>query len=404
MLAPDGTVWYSGRLPTCWEHFDPKTEQFKEYKLPPKSGPHGLLADKEGYVWYTANFAAYIGKLDPKTGDVMKYPMPDPKARDPHTPILDGQGHIFFTVQGGNMVGRLDMKTGEIKLATSPTLRSNPYGMVINSKGVPYFVEFGANKVASVDPETLEIHEYVLPHEESRPRRVAITSDDVIYYSDYSRGYLGRFDTKTGAMTEWPSPGGPKSQPYAITVVNGIVWYSESNTKPNTIVRFDPKTEKFQTWAIPSGGGVVRNMVHSPDGRTLWIACSGMNRIGEVQIKGTKVSQKNCARAPALGHDPRRRMYKTRSGYSARNDSWPVGRSSRVLQPGLACYGSPGRAIERRHSRNSDHDEAAANAEGNGFGAGGGAEFAHNRGHVKLGSVFGDMQARSDLLIAKTGR
>ena len=206
---------------------------------------------------------------------------------------MDGHGHIFFTVQGGNMVGRLDMKTGEIKLTTSPTVRSNPYGMVINSKGVPYFVEFGANKVASVDPETLEIHEYVLPHEESRPRRVAITPDDVIYYSDYSRGYLGRFDTKTGAMTEWLSPGGPKSQPYAITIVNGIVWYSESNTKPNTIVRFDPKTEKFQTWAIPSGGGVVRNMVHSPDGRTLWIACSGMNRIGEVQIKGTKVSQKN---------------------------------------------------------------------------------------------------------------
>src|SRR5579864_5883750 len=165
MYAPDGTVWYSGQMANVLGHFDPKTEQFKEYKLPPRSGPHGLLADKDGYVWYTANFAAYIGKLDPKTGDVMKYPMPDPKARDPHTPILDGHGHIFFTVQGGNMVGRLDMKTGEIKVVTSPTMRSNPYGMVINSKGVPYFVEFGANKVASIDPETLEIHEYVLPHE-----------------------------------------------------------------------------------------------------------------------------------------------------------------------------------------------------------------------------------------------
>ena len=50
------------------------------------------------------------------------------------------------------MVGRLDMKTGEIKLTTSPTAQSNPYGMVMNSKGVPYFVEFGANKVASIDP------------------------------------------------------------------------------------------------------------------------------------------------------------------------------------------------------------------------------------------------------------
>jgi len=285
MYAPDGLVWYTGQMANVLGRFDPKTATFKEYKLPPHSGPHGLLADKDGNVWYTANFGAYIGKLDPRTGEIMKYPMPDPRARDPHTLILDGPDLIFFTVQGGNMVGRLNVRTGEVKLVPSPTLRSNPYGMVISSKGIPYFAEFGSNKIASIDPKTLAIHEYALPHGESRPRRVAITTGDAIYYTDYSRGYLGQFNTKTGAMTEWPSPGGPKSQPYGITIVNGIVWYSESNTKPNTIVRFDPRTERFQTWAIPSGGGVVRNMVHTPDGNALWIACSGMNRIGRVQIK-----------------------------------------------------------------------------------------------------------------------
>jgi virginiamycin B lyase len=293
MFAPDGTVWYSGQMANVLGHFDPKTEQFKEYKLPPKSGPHGLTPDKEGNIWYTANFAAYVGKLDPKTGEVTKYPMPDPKGRDPHTPLFAPNGNLYLTLQGANMVARVNPKTGEVKMNTSPTPKSNPYGMVMTSKGIPYFVEFGAPKIAWIDPDTLDIHEINLPHEESRPRRVAITPDDIIYYSDYSRGYLGRYDIKTGKMTEWPSPGGPKSQPYGITIVNGIVWYSESNTKPNTIVRFDPKTEKFQTWAIPSGGGVVRNMVHTPQGN-LWIACSGMNRIGEVIVKkGTRVSQKN---------------------------------------------------------------------------------------------------------------
>ena len=293
MFAPDGSAWYSGQMANVLGRFDPKTEQFKEYKLPPKSGPHGLISDKDGNVWYTANFGAYIGKMDPKTGEVTKFPMPDPKARDPHTLLFAPNGTLYFTLQGSNMVGRLNPKTGEIKLTTDSTPQSNPYGMVMTSKGIPYFVEFGANKIAWIDPDTVEIHEIVLPHEESRPRRVAISADDVIYYGDYSRGYLGRYDIKTGKMSEWASPGGPNSKPYGITVVNGIVWYSESNTKPNTIVRFDPKTEKFQTWAIPSGGGVVLNMVHTPDGN-LWIACSGMNRIGEVIIKGgTKVSQKN---------------------------------------------------------------------------------------------------------------
>ena len=54
--------------------------------------------------------------------------------------------------------------------------------------------------------------------------------------------------------------------------------------QPNTLVRFDPKTEKFQTWAIPSGGGVVRNMMPTRDGN-LALACSAVNRIALVEIK-----------------------------------------------------------------------------------------------------------------------
>ena len=163
------------------------------------------------------------------------------------------------------MVGRLKPETAEIKLVTVPTLKSRPYGMVTSSKSIPFFVEFGSNKIASIDPDTMAIREYVLPHDESRPRRVAITSDDVIWYSDYSRGYLGRYDPATGKASEWASPGGPQSQPYGIVAVNDVIWYSETGVAPNTVVRFDPKTEKFQTCKIPSGGGVVRNVSLTKD-------------------------------------------------------------------------------------------------------------------------------------------
>jgi virginiamycin B lyase len=156
--------------------------------------------------------------------------------------------------------------------------------MVINSKGVPFFDEFGGNRIARIDPETLELHEYTLPDPAARPRRIAKTSDDVIWYSDYGRGYLGRLDPVTGKVTEWASPGGAKSRPYGIAVIKGVIWYSESGVEPNTIVRFDPKTEKFQTWTIPSGGGVVRNVSVTRDGN-LAIACSGVNRIGLVEIR-----------------------------------------------------------------------------------------------------------------------
>jgi hypothetical protein len=80
---------------------------------------------------------------------------------------------------------------------------------------------------------------------------------------------------------EWPLPSGPKSHPYAIAVVDGIIWYNESGMQPDMLVRFDPKTESFQSWPIPSGGiyaGIVRHMRPTRDGNLL-IHQSSTNRI-----------------------------------------------------------------------------------------------------------------------------
>ena len=85
-------------------------------------------------------------------------------------------------------------------------------------------------------------------------------------------------------MTEWQSPSGPKSEPYGIVFTKGALWYNESGAKPNTIVRFDPKTEKFQSWAIPGGGDIVRNMDVTPDGNPV-TANSLVNQVGLVNVK-----------------------------------------------------------------------------------------------------------------------
>ena len=284
-IGPDGSLWYTGQQSNTIGVLDPRTEKIREYRLKtPDSGPHGLVADKEGNIWFTANYKGHIGKLNPVTGEVIEYPISNPVARDPHTPVFDQNGILWFTVERGNFVGRLDPRTGDIKLTPSPTPNSIPYGITVNSKGIPFYCEFGTNKLAVINPDTLEISEYLLP-QGARPRRLAITADDRIYYTDFSRGYLGRFDPKAGKVEEWASPGGSKSQPYAIAATpDGMIWYSESGVKPNTIVRFDPATKRFDSWPIPSGGGVVRNMVSTPGGN-LYMACSGVNKIGIVYVE-----------------------------------------------------------------------------------------------------------------------
>jgi virginiamycin B lyase len=62
-------------------------------------------------------------------------------------------------------------------------------------------------------------------------------------------------------------------------VLSGLVL-----AKPNTIVRFDQATEKFQSWAIPGGGDIVRNMDVTLDGNPV-LANSLTNEVGLVRIK-----------------------------------------------------------------------------------------------------------------------
>jgi virginiamycin B lyase len=284
LAARDGSIWYTGQMVNALGRLDPQTGKVKEYPLKtPHSAPHGLVEDRQGKIWYTGNAGSLIGRLDPKTGEVTEYKMPDPAAKDPHTPILDKRGILWFSVQGGNRIGRLDPKSGDIKLITMPTPNSRPYGMAVDSRNNIYSVLFGTNKVARVDPKTLQVKEFDLPDSASRPRRIAITSDDMVWYTDYARGYLGRLNPKTGEVKEWQSPSGPKSAPYGISVIRGVLWYSESEASPNTVVRFDPKSQKFQSWAIPGGGNIVRNTSVTQDGNFV-LANSLANQVTLVRI------------------------------------------------------------------------------------------------------------------------
>jgi virginiamycin B lyase len=292
--APDGSIWWAGMWANLVGRLDPVTGAVTEYTLPESAKPHSVTPDAQGNIWYTGNSNATIGKLDPRTGMITEYKMPDPKARDPHTAIFDKKGNLWFTMQQSNMVGRLNSSTGEIKLVTMPTQNSRPYGIVIGPDGSPWICCNGSNCLVNANPETMALREYKLPDPKTTVRRLDFGPDGMIWYVNSSLGRLGRFDPKSGQAKEWASPSGPRSHPYAIAVVDGIVWYNESAQRPDMLVRFDPATEKFQSWPIPSGGvyaGIVRHMRPTREGNLL-IHQSSTNRIILVTTNQSKPMQR----------------------------------------------------------------------------------------------------------------
>ena len=276
--APDGTIWWTGMWASLVGRLDPVTGEMTEYPLPPAARPHSIVPDQEGFIWYTGNSNGTIGKLDPATGDITEYKT---KARDPHTATFHPNGKLYFTSQRAAMLGRLDPVTGEL---TEVDTEPRPYGIVVAEDGTLWVAYNGINKLGALDPVTMEVHYYTIPEPRSRVRRLGLDSKGMVWFVNSTMGRIGRLNPETGDIKEWDSPSGPRSHPYALAVINDKIWYNESGMRPDALVRFDPETETFQSWAIPSGVGIIRHVWVTRD-KDLLIHQSSSNRVGLVKIK-----------------------------------------------------------------------------------------------------------------------
>ena len=178
------------------------------------------------------------------------------------------------------MLGRLNPVTGDLKeIDTEP----RPYGIQAGSDGTLWIAYNGTNKIGAMHPDTMEVKYYEVPDTRTRVRRLGLDSEGIVWFVNSTMGKIGRLDPATGDIKQWDSPSGPNSHPYAIAVIDDVIWYNESGMRPDALVRFNPRTESFQSWAIPSGVGIVRNVWVTEEGNLL-IHQSSTNQVGLVKI------------------------------------------------------------------------------------------------------------------------
>ncbi len=275
--APDGSIWWTGMWASLAGRLDPDTGVMEEFRLPPSARPHTIVPDRDGNIWYTGNSNANIGMLDPDTGLITEYKT---AARDPHSATFHPNGNLYFTAQGAAVMGRLNPATGEI---TEVPTESRPYGIKVGPDGSLWIAHNGTNKIARMHPDTMELKFFEVPDDRTRIRRLDLDSAGMVWFVNSTLGKIGRLHPETGEITQWDSPSGPTSHPYAIAVIDDVVWYNESGMRPDALVRFDPASEKFQSWAVPSGVGIIRNVWVTED-KNLLIHQSSSNHIGLVKI------------------------------------------------------------------------------------------------------------------------
>jgi virginiamycin B lyase len=283
-VAPNGTVWLVGQGGDYVAHFDPATQEFSKFDLPPGTGPHNLIVDRDASLWIAGNRLGFIGRMNPNSGEMARFPMPDEAVKDPHTLVFSGRDHLWFTAQWSNYIGRMQKRNGAVELVEVPFERARPYGIRIDSSGRPWVALLGLNALATVDPETFELSVIRTPRAEARLRRIAITSDDAIWYTDYNEGYLGRYVPGTGEFTEWKNPS-EESGPYALAADSeDRIWFVETWPSPNRFVGFDPATETFfSITEVPSGAGAARHMVFDERTNSIWFG-TDTNNLGQAVL------------------------------------------------------------------------------------------------------------------------
>jgi virginiamycin B lyase len=258
---------------------NPATGEIKEFTVP-NMGPaliHSAVPDeKDGSVWITEAGSKKLGRWDPKTQQVTEFQDDWRK----HTIRIHPDGSIWST--GG--LTRFDPKT-----ETFTHIKEVPtsYGIAIDTAGNVWTTEMTrTGTLDKIDPVTLKVTKFVPPTRD-RPRRIQIDSDDVIWFCEYTDGRIGRFDPRTEMFTEYQLPS-PLTKPYALGIApDHSVWYS--GEWRDVIGKLDPGTGKATEYPMPYADNGMRDFFLDKDGH-MWYGSPPNNRIGYFYISNRQRS------------------------------------------------------------------------------------------------------------------
>jgi virginiamycin B lyase len=131
-------------------------------------------------------------------------------------------------------------------------------------------------------------------------RDPAIAPDGSIFISVMHGDKIAHFDPTTQKFTEWDLPSG--AHPHGLLVDRrGIVWYTGNGN--GTIGRLDPKTGKVTESKAPSGGDPHTLVID--DAGIIWFTVQGGNRVGRMDTATGKITEFKMAGGPyglALDH------------------------------------------------------------------------------------------------------
>jgi virginiamycin B lyase len=198
-VHPDNTVWLASIAANQVIRFDPATKQFTFFDVPAgvaahkNATPYGLAVAGDGNVWVVENAVDQIARIDPKTGKFDEFPIPvkDPVARKLGS---DWDGNIWVGLHGAGELLKVDYKTLQMKEFTPPTKDAGVYMADPDMKSHVLWTSMQhVDKIARLDPATGQWTEFPLMYAETDVRRIEVDPNNPsrIWYSGVLSSRIG---------------------------------------------------------------------------------------------------------------------------------------------------------------------------------------------------------------------
>jgi virginiamycin B lyase len=291
-IDQDEMVWYSDFQAPNIGRLDPRTGQFKEWRLPRlKPGlPENNLTielDKQGNPWLPRGYQGCAATMfDVKTEKFQTWSAPA-EYNDDHASCTQGNvgpnGMVWFNSFNTSKMFELDPKTGDVKVfnafpAGSAQFKGpnrvfyfgidenfataekthKMYGSAIAANGDAIYCDIEGSTIAVLDHTTGQVTLYPTPTPAAAPRRGSIDSAGNFWFGEWMASQLGMFDPQTKEIKEWRPHIQWSGNYRAIRGKNGDVWSGGMST--DYVHRLNPKTAEWREYMLPTLGGEMRDI------------------------------------------------------------------------------------------------------------------------------------------------
>jgi virginiamycin B lyase len=224
--------------------------------------------------------------------DVTEFMIPAPNDL-PHDVAVLKDGRVLITGMFTHRMYLLDPASGAMETVAIPVNGANPRAVEVDAEGKWWVVLGGPQTIAIYDPRD---RKWSTHHVGMYPHSIALDGSRAWYNGHFSVNpeLIGSVDAagtkKTFDVPAHPTmPNVPGPIPYELRVSrDGAVWGSE--LQGNRVFRFDPKTETFQTWALPTSHAGPRRLDIDAAGK-VWIPQYGAGNIAVLDPVTDKIAE-----------------------------------------------------------------------------------------------------------------